>query len=66
MIENSQRREQTKTTSLTLKSQATSESHENNQDGHWETVQPRRNNKRMNNSNDIDYRQNPRTFSNSN
>ena len=48
MIENSQPQEQTKTTNLTLKSQGTSESHENNQDGHWETVQHRRNNKRMN------------------
>ena len=66
IIENFQRQEQAKTTSSTLKHQATSEFQGNNQNGHWETVQPRRNNKRMNTGNDIDYRQHPRTFSNSN
>ncbi len=43
MIENFQPQEQIKTTSSTLKDDATSEFQGNNQNGHWETVQPRRN-----------------------
>ena len=40
-----QQQEQMKTTSSNLQHDTTSEVQGNNQDGHWETVQPRRNNK---------------------
>lgn len=66
MSENFQRQEQAKEMSSTLKHQATSEIPGNDTNEHWETVQPRGNNKRMNTGNDIVYRQQPRTFSNSN
>jgi hypothetical protein len=41
--------------SSTLKHDATIESQRNNENGYLETVQPDKNNKRMNTGNDIDY-----------
>ncbi|CAF1467943.1 unnamed protein product [Rotaria sordida] len=47
MIENFQRQEQLKSTSLTLEQQTISDSNENNQnDDNWESVQTRKNNKK--------------------
>ena len=66
MIENYQRQGQNKSSGSTSKSQTTNEFHDNNHNGYCETVQVRRSDKGMNNGNNVNYRQNSRTFSNSN
>ncbi|CAF2812334.1 unnamed protein product [Rotaria sp. Silwood2] len=67
MIENFHRQEQTKLTSPILKQHSTNNLKGNNQnDGNWETVLARRNNKRMNTENNVDYRQQAKVLPKSN